>query len=137
MQATAHISKPRANASVIVGKILSSLVVAFMTLDGMMKLVKPAPVVEATTKLGFPEASITVMGVLLLLATGLYAFRRTSVLGAVLMTGYLGGAVATNLRADISLFNDVFPVIFGGLAWLGIWIRDPQLRSLMPLRSQD
>lgn len=128
-------SQTPSKGAILAGRILSSLIVAFLGLDGLMKLVKPAPVVEATLKLGFPESSIAVMGILLLIGTVLYAFRKTAILGAIILTGYLGGAVATNLRADISLFNDVFPVIFGVLAWFALWIRDPQLKALIPLRQ--
>jgi hypothetical protein len=115
------------------GRIISWLAIAFMLLDGAMKLVKPAPVVEATVKLGFPESTITGIGITLLINTVLYMIPRTSILGAVLVTGYLGGAVATQVRVGADLFSLTFPVIFGALVWLGLWLRDERLRNLLPL----
>lgn len=127
---------PEASKSALwTGRVLSSLLVLFLALDGVMKLVKPAPVVEATTKLGYPESSITGMGVTLLVCTALYAFRRTSILGAVLLTGYFGGAVATHVRAGAPVGQILFALFFGGLVWLGLYVRDAQLRATLPLRG--
>lgn len=113
------------------GRILSGLVVLFMAMDGAMKLVKPAPVVEASAKIGLSESAITPIGLVLLVATALYAFRATSVLGAILLTGFLGGAVATNLLAHTPTFNLVFPIAFGVLAWGGLVLRNEKLRELL------
>src|SRR5262249_26597325 len=99
------------------GRLLSGLAVSFFLVDGGMKLAKPAVVVEATRQLGYPESDIVGIGVLLLTLTLLYAFPRTSILGAILLTGYLGGAVASQLRAGNGWFNMVFPVILGALVW--------------------
>lgn len=115
--------------------IVSVLPSLFLLLDGVMKLVKPAPVVEATVKLGYPENTIVGMGIVLLVSTILYLIPRTAVLGAILLTGYLGGAVATHVRVGDSLFTILFPVIFGGLIWGGLYLRDERLRALVPLRS--
>jgi DoxX-like family len=98
-----------------------------------MKLVKPAPVMEATAKLGFPESTITGIGITLLFCTVLYLIPRTSILGAVLATGYLGGAVASQVRIGADWFSLAFPVIFGVLVWLGLWLRNERLRNLLPL----
>jgi hypothetical protein len=95
-----------------------------------MKLMKPSFVVEATVKLGYPEYSIVPMGVVLLISTILYLIPRTSVLGAILLTGYLGGAVASNVRADQPIFNASFPLTFGVLVWVALWLRDSRLRFL-------
>ncbi len=100
-----------------------------------MKLVKPAPVVEATVRLGYSESVIIPIGIVLLVCTVLYLIPRTYVLGAILLTGYLGGAVATHVRAGEPLFSIVFPIIFGVLIWLGLYLRDDRLRRLIPLRS--
>ncbi|MGH7951180.1 MAG: DoxX family protein [Limisphaerales bacterium] len=116
------------------GRVISTLVVLFMLMDGVMKLVKPAPVMEATARLGFPESALTIIGVVLLVCTILYAIPRTAVFGAILLTGYLGGAVATQVRAGSSLFETLFPVIFGVLVWSGIFLRDSRLRAMIPLR---
>jgi hypothetical protein len=114
------------------GRVLSGLAVAFFLLDGVMKLWKPAVVVEATLKLGYPESDIVGIGVLLLTCTLLYIFPRTSILGAILLTGYLGGAVASQLRAGNGWFNVVFPAIFGAVVWSGLWLRDTRVRTLLP-----
>jgi hypothetical protein len=113
------------------GRVLSGLAVAFFLMDGSMKLWKPAVVVEATRQLGYPESDIVGIGILLLTCTLLYIFPRTSVLGAVLLTGYLGGAVASQLRVGNGWFNVVFPVIFGAVVWSGLWVRDIRVRNLL------
>jgi hypothetical protein len=118
------------------GRIVSGLPVLFLLLDGVMKLIKPAPVIEATTQLGYMESSIVGMGVALLASTILYAIPRTAVLGAILLTGYLGGAVATHVRVGGPLFSIIFPIIFGVLIWGGLWLRDQRIRSLIPLSSK-
>jgi DoxX-like family len=101
-----------------------------------MKLLKPPVVVQATLKLGYPESAIVGIGIALLAGTLLYLIPRTAILGAVLLTGYLGGAVATNVRVGAPVFNIVFPMIFSALLWGGLWLRDPRLRELLPLREQ-
>ena len=112
------------------GRVLSGLVVLFLTFDGVMKLVKPPVVVQGSAQLGFPESAITGVGIVLLICTLLYAIPHTSVLGEVLLTGYLGGAVATQLRVGMPLFsNTLFPVYFGVLLWLGLYLRDERLRA--------
>ena|ERR1700730_18328232 len=116
------------------GRIISALPVLFLLMDGIMKLVKPLMVVEATVKLGYPETVILPLGVVLLICTVLYVIPRASALGAILLTGYLGGAVATHVRVGASLFSIVFPIILGVLIWGGLWLRDERLRALIPLR---
>jgi hypothetical protein len=116
------------------GRILSGLPAAFMLFDGGMKLFKPAPVVKATLQLGYAESVIVGLGVVLLASTLLYLVPRTALLGAVLLTAYLGGAVASNVRAGQPLFNITFPIIFGALLWGGLWFRDRRVRGLLPLR---
>ena len=96
-----------------------------------MKLSKPTVVVEATRQLGYPESQIPGIGILLLACTLLYIFPRTAILGAVLLTGYFGGAVASQLRVGNALFNVAFPVIFGVLVWSGLWLRDVRVRTLL------
>ena len=102
-----------------------------------MKLVKPAPVVEATSRLGFPESALTGVGLVLLACTILYLIPRTAVLGAILLTGYLGGAVAIQVRAGSSVFETLFPAIFGALVWGALVLQDGRLRALMPLRRRS
>ena len=126
---------PVSKKSLWAGRIISALPVLFLLLDGVMKLVKPAPVVAATVQLGYPESTIVGMGIVLLGSTVLYIIPRTSILGAILLTGYLGGAVATHVRVGAGLFPVLFPVIIGILVWLGIYLRDDRLRALVPLRN--
>ena len=101
-----------------------------------MKLLKPAIVTETTVQLGYPESVILGLGIVLLACTALYLIPRTAVLGAILLTGYLGGAVATHVRVGASPFEILFPVIFGALLWGGLFLRDERLRELIPLRTQ-
>ena len=117
------------------GRIMSALPALFLLVDGAMKLMKPEPVVKATVELGYAETVILPLGVVLLACTILYLIPRTAVLGAILLTGYLGGAVATQVRAEQVLFNILFPVILGALLWGGLVLRDDRLRTLIPLRN--
>ncbi len=117
------------------GRILSFLPALFLLLDGVMKLFKPAFVVEATEKLGYPERVILGIGIALVLCTLIYLIPRTAVLGAILLTGYLGGAVATHVRAETGWFEILFPVILCTLLWAGLVLRDDRLRTLIPLKS--
>lgn len=117
------------------GRIMSGLPTLFLLVDGGMKLFKPPVVLEATKQLGYPESAIVGIGLLLLVSTLLYLVPRTSILGAVLLTGYLGGAVATQVRVSAPLFNIIFPVILGVLLWAGLWLRDSHVREMLPLRT--
>ena len=117
----------------ITGWVVSGLVGAFMLLDGVMKLVKPAPVAEAFQRTGWPVDLSVTLGVILLCCTALYLIPKTAVLGAILLTGYLGGAVATNLRLHNPAFNTWFPVVFGILAWVGLWLRERKVGEVFPL----
>jgi fucose permease len=116
------------------GRIIGALPALFLLLDGVMKLVKPAPVVEATVRLGYPESVILGLGIVLIACTVLYLVPRTAILGAILLTGYLGGAVATHVRVGEGPFPVLFPVVFGVMIWGGLWLRDERLRALIPLR---
>ena len=126
---------PVSKAALWAGRTLTTVGALFMLLDGAMKLVKPAPVVEATVRLGFSEDVILGLGIVLLACTALYLIPRTSVLGAILLTGYLGGAVATHVRVWEGLFPVLFPVLFGAVLWGGLVLRDARLRALVPLRG--
>ena len=116
------------------GWIISGLMAAFMVFDAVGKFAKPAAVVQAFQRTGWPLETAVPIGTILLLCTVLYLIPRTAVLGAVLMTGYLGGAVATNLRLENPLFtNTLFPVYFGVLIWLGLALREPKLGRVFPV----
>jgi hypothetical protein len=118
------------------GRILSGLIALLFVFDGVGHLMKPAPVVEAFARLGYPLSASVGIGVLALVCTAIYLIPRTSIFGAILMTGYLGGAVSTHVRAGSTLFETIFPVILGTLMWAGIYVRDAQLRELIPLRRR-
>jgi hypothetical protein len=116
------------------GRILSGLVVAILVMDGVLKLIKAAPAVEATLQLGYPENTIFGMGALLLSCVALYMIPRTAVLGAILLTGYLGGAVATQVRLGSPLFSHVlFPVYLGLMIWIGLYLVNSRVRGLLPM----
>ena len=118
------------------GRIISALPILFLIMDGVMKLFKPAVVVDATVKLGWPERVIVNLGVILLISVVLYLIPTTSFLGAILLTGYLGGAVATQVRVGAPLFSNVlFPTYLGVMLWLGLYLRNGRLRALVPMRS--
>ena len=116
------------------GWVMSAVPALFLLMDGVMKLMKPEIVVKTTVQLGYPESVILGLGILLLACTFLYLIPRTCVLGAILLTGYLGGAVATHLRVEDGVFPVLFPVILGALLWGGLVLRDGQLRAFLPWR---
>src|SRR5262245_55642058 len=113
------------------GRVLSGLAALFMLMDGIMKIPKPEFVVKATTELGYPESVILPLGIIVTVSTVLYLIPQTSVLGAILLTGYLGGAVASHVRRDDGLFADVFPVIFAALLWGGLCLRYPDISAVL------
>lgn len=117
------------------GYVASGLIVLFMLLDSVMKVLELPVAVETTASLGYPGTSVRALGILLLLCTVLYALPRTAVLGAILLTAYLGGAVATHLRAGSPLLGyTLFGVYLGPIMWGGLFLRDPRVRALLPLR---
>ena len=120
-----------------IGWVLSGLVIAFLLMDATMKLLALPVVLETQAPLGFAGAGIARgLGVLLLVCTLLYAAPQTAVLGAILLTGYLGGAVVTHMRVGDPLFSHIlFGVYIGVLLWLGLYLRDARVRALVPLRS--
>jgi hypothetical protein len=114
-----------------VGRVLSALMVLFMLFDGGIKILKLGPAVEGTVRLGYPVSTIQPIGIIALICVILYAIPRTTILGAILLTGYLGGATATQVRLQDPWF--FFPVVIGILIWAGIYFRDERLRQLIPL----
>ncbi len=125
------ISKPALWA----GRILTGLVLLFLVMDIALKFIGVPQVAETMAQLGWPASSAVPLGVLLLVCGLLYAFPKTSLLGAVLLTAYLGGAVATHARIGDPLWSHtLFGVYVGITLWLGLWLRDPALRALMPWR---
>ena len=125
------------NRNYWIGWVMSGLVIAFLLMDATMKMLALPVVLEASGPLGFPGAAMARgLGILLLLCTLLYAAPRTAVLGAILLTGYLGGAAATHVRVGSPLFTHVlFGVYLGLLLWGGLYLRDAAVRRLIPLRK--
>jgi DoxX-like protein len=118
--------------AVWVGRVLSGLAVAFLIFDAVGKLLKVQPVIEGTAALGYPESSIVPIGVLLLVGVILYVIPRTSVLGAIYLAGYLGGAIASHYRLGNPLATHVlFPVYVAALLWGGLALRNPRLLAVL------
>jgi hypothetical protein len=128
-------SAPVSNKASWGGRIMSGLVVLFLAFDGVIKLVPLDVVVETSRQLGIPEHLARTLGILTLIGTALYPIPRTAVLGAIMLTGYLGGAIYVHLRADSPLFSHtLFGVYLGLLIWGGLYLRDPLVQALIPLR---
>ena len=125
---TAPVSKKKLWA----GRIISALPVLMLLFSGVLKLIKPAAVVVEFTRLGYAESTAIGLGIVELGCTVLYMIPRTSILGAILLIAYLGGATATHVRIGDPFF---IPIVLGVLIWLGLYLRDDRLRSLIPLRS--
>lgn len=115
-----------------VGRVISALPILMLTMSGVMKLSHSKEIVEGFGKAGFAEHLLTPIGIVELIATILYAIPQTAVLGAILLTGYLGGATCTHVRLEDG--NFVGAVVFGVLVWLGLFFRDSRVRSLAPWR---
>ena len=132
MQSATH-TAPVSTKRLWAGRIMSALPVLMLLFSGVMKLVKPASVVEEFARLGYPDSVALGIGILEIVCTVVYVIPRTSMLGAILLTGYLGGATATHVRIGDPFF---FPIVFGVLVWGGLFLRDDRLRALIPLRSE-
>lgn len=118
-------------------RVLTGLVVAFLLMDAVMKVLQLPPAVQGTIALGFPASAVLGIGLLELVCLALYATPRTSILGAILLTGYLGGAIASQVRVGAPVFSHIlFPTYIAALAWIGIYLRDDRLRILVPIRAQ-
>jgi hypothetical protein len=115
------------------GRVISGFLAVFLFFDGAARAVHFAPYVEGGVQFGYPEQLATPIGLALLVSTLLYALPRTAVLGAILLTGYLGGATATHVRVEDP--NFLFAAVFGVLVWAGLYLREPRLRALLPLRA--
>jgi hypothetical protein len=125
-------SAPSGKGMLWTGRIISGFVALFMIVDGGLRLVGFAPYVEGLVKVGYPTQQAPWIGLALLVSTILYLIPRTAILGAILMTGYLGGATATQVRIENPWF--LFPVVMGVLAWAGLYVREARLRALIPLK---
>jgi hypothetical protein len=131
MQATLKAPAP-STAKVWTGRVIGGLVILFMLMDSTFKFIVNDEVIKGTTDLGFQVHHLPILGTLGLIATLLYIFPRTEILGALLLTGYWGGAIATHVRMDNPLFTHIlFPVYLGILAWGALWIKSERLRNLI------
>lgn len=114
------------------GWVITSLCVLFLIVDGGMKAIKSIPSMEGSVQLGWPENLVQGAGLILLACTALYLIPRTAILGAILLTGYLGGATAIMVRTNTPY---LFPIVFGVFVWVGIFLRNEKLRTLIPLNK--
>jgi hypothetical protein len=125
-------------AALWTGRVLYALAVLFLLFDSVMKVLKLAPAIEGTVQLGYPESAVFGIGVVQLICLALYVIPGTSILGAILLTGYLGGAIATHVRVGNPLFTHVlFPIYVAALVWGALFLRDARLRALVPVRRPD
>jgi hypothetical protein len=135
MTPAANASPANATAQVWTGRVLSTLVILFLLMDAGMKLARLPIVIETNAQLGWPAEMALPLGVILLVCTLLYAYPRTAVLGAILLTAYLGGAVGAHVRVGSPLFSHVlFGVYLGLFVWGGLWLRDAGVRALAPFK---
>ena len=117
------------------GRVITFFTVAFLLFDTMVKVLNLPVAVEGTVRLGYPATLVMCIGIVELVCLGAYLYPRTAVLGAILLTGYLGGAVNVHVRGGDGAFAILFPVVFGTLLWVGLVLRDPRLRAVLPLRG--
>lgn len=129
-------SVPASSRMLWAGRIISGVVILFLLFDGIIKLIPLDIVISTSRELGIPTYLAGTLGVLTLVCTALYAWPRTSVLGAILLTGYLGGALYVHVRAGSPLFSHtLFGVYLGLMIWGGLWLRDERVRALIPFKS--
>lgn len=127
-----NVTSAKTSTSVWVGRVISGLCILFLLFDAVMKVIKEIHTIQASAQLGWPAHTLQGIGLVLLISTILYAVPRTSVLGAVLLTGYLGGAIAVMVRAEQQLY---FALVFALLVWLGLYLRNEKLRELLPFNK--
>ena len=125
---------PASKTMLWVGRVISALMIVFMLFDAGIKILKLPAAVEGTVRLGYPASTVQPIGVIGLVCVLLHAIPRTSILGAILLTGYFGGATATQVRVQDAWY--FFPPVLGALIWVGLYLRDERLRTLIPLTSR-
>lgn len=126
-------ARPAGRGMVLTGRVISGFAALFLLTDGVMLIARFKPYVDGLVQFGYPAHLAVPIGVALTVATLLYVLPRTSVLGAIILTGYLGGAAASHIRMEDPLFGT--SIVFGVLVWLGLYLREPRLRALVPFRS--
>jgi Na+/proline symporter len=117
------------------GRVISTICILFLVFDGVTKVIRESHVVQAMAQGGYQPGVEVPLGVTVLLCALLYAFPKTSVLGALLLTGWLGGAVDSMVRMDAPGHPFLFPVFFGVLVWMGLYLREDRLKQLLPVRK--
>lgn len=122
---------PQSNKMIWTGRIISGLIVLFLLFGSIYGIINAAKLAPQAAKYGYPEGAMLKIQITLIICALIYAFPRTAILGAILLTGYLGGATATHVRVGEPFF---FPILVAVLAWGGIFLRDARLRALIPLR---
>lgn len=128
---------PPSKTALWISWFMSGFVIMFMAFDGIFKFIQPEPVLEAMLELGYSEHHIAIVGALALISVIFYTIPRTSILGAILLTGFLGGAIATNFQVNSPLFSHVlFPAYIAILAWAGLWLRDERVRNIIPFSGK-
>lgn len=134
---TAHTSQVTGSGSRttrITGKTIRVICILFLLFDAIGKIIREAHSVSGTTELGWPDQSVRLLGIMLLVFTAIYAYPRTSIFGAILLTGYLGGAAAAMIRVGQPLY---FSVVIGIMVWAGLFLNNQKLRSLIPFNKTD
>ncbi|HXX43583.1 MAG TPA: DoxX family protein [Candidatus Acidoferrales bacterium] len=126
---------PVSKGSLWTGRIISGLVVLFMLFDCITKITRIPQVIEASARVGVNAHELFWIGVTLLICVILYVIPKTSVFGAILLAGYLGGAVCANVLSHQPVFNSCFAIAFGLLTWLGLYLREPRLQALVPFKG--
>jgi hypothetical protein len=134
---TGTTANPVSKGQLWTGRVLGIIAVLFIIFDGVLKIICPAPVVQSSAQLGYSPALMPGIGIVLLAFMLVYVIPRTSVLGAALLTGYLGGAVASMVRIHAPTFELIFPFLFAIILWASLWLRNPQLRTVFPLLSSE
>lgn len=117
------------------GHIISGFAILFLIFDAVIKVAQATPAVESTVQLGYAAELVLPLGLIQLVCIAVYVFPRTAVLGAILLTGWFGGAMATHVRAGSPAFSIIFPIIISALVWGGLFLRDARLRGLLPFRK--
>ena len=134
MTSAAHMT-PVAKKQLVAGYVLTAFVALFLTFDTVIKVLRLPPAIQGTTELGYPADTVLWIGIIELVCAGLYLVPRTSVLGALLLTGYLGGAIATHVRVGSPLLSHtLFPIYVALVLWGGLYLREARLRALVPFR---
>lgn len=126
---------PTSKGMLWTGRVISGLAILFLVFDGVTKVLKVPAVMKAAAELKFSDGQIVAIGIILLICTAVYAIPRTAILGAILLTGYLGGAISIQMHAGNPMFETLFPGIFGVLVWAGLFFRDSRLRAMIPMNA--